>query len=210
MTYSEFIQDAAHRNLPINYMERIPTVIASILMTSDPQVPDENKNALCQMLYDAAMNSMTSGRGYMLRYEDNIYSPDTSMVFDGVEGEHYTLSLHTTLASTGTPDLAEVTTFFPNGSVVSRFQEWNNNSNFGEILSSGATQGLASFVDRLPVKGGFGRSMYNILAPPVVAYSARMSGIDYTIAANLQPLMGICCSYCGRKECNRRPWSRFS
>ena len=198
---SYFVADPSAATLLMNYFQRIPTVIAAVIMSEPPQVPEQDTRAVRMMLSDAIVNTLKYGRAYMVRIGDSLGSPDTYAVFDGWDGECYVVSsVVTPNSSDGRPDEAWIQAIWPDGSVVGRRQLWSgggfdglrNYGNLGEITATGDLEmGEVEYVDRLPRRCEFGTSLIEQIIPPVVEMALRFTGISSVLAAHEHPLLTI-------------------
>ena len=89
---TRFVKDKTAANLVMNYFERVPTVIAALLLSKDPQVPLDQMVPVQRMLAEASVNGLRSGRAYIIDINGEVSSPATSQVFDGPDGEIYVLT----------------------------------------------------------------------------------------------------------------------
>ena len=193
-----FVGDKTSATLVVNYFERIATVFAAILLTSEPAVPLVDRQMVRMLLSDAAVNALRSGRAYMIRAGDTLASTETSSCFDGPSGrDAWCVTRSTSLEATDSkPDQATVV-YAQEGLVVTRLQAWQSGTvgrttgQFGPILDTTTLDGDVARVDRAPRRFGFGRSLFESMAPVVIAQAIRLAGIDRTIAQNEHPLLAI-------------------
>ena len=193
---THFVGDPKSASLVVNYFERIPSIIAAILLTSDPQVPRDDSLMVRRLLSDGAINSIRSGRAYLIRAGDNLASAETSFCYDAPDEGAWCITRGTSIASDGDPDYATVV-YVQNGLVLTRRQEWTNATfgrtlgTFGAVIDEATDEGAVAVVDRPPRRYGFGRSLFESLAPLVIAQAIRLAGIERTIAQNEHPLLAI-------------------
>lgn len=203
--FSRHLADPNSGNLFVNYFERIPTLIAAILLTSDPEVDEGEVGMVARFLSDAAVNAMVYGRAYLVRIGEELMSPQTTGCWDGEEdGTLFMLTLSTTAdAVDGRPNRAHLAMIDADGeTVVTRTQswqggalnpnDWSTGGTFGPILEGpNSDPGTFACVDRPPRRDGWGKSLFDLIGPIVVALAARMAGIERTVAQHEEPMLAI-------------------
>ena len=190
---TDFVADKTAANFVVPFFERIPTIVMSLIMSSDPEVDEVELIMMQRYLSTACLNAFRSGRAYIVRSGDMVWSPHTSAVYDGAEGEIYVVGTGTSIASTdGRPDYARIYRIDQGTSIVWE-QKWKDNS-LGAFLTMPAGEaGTYAICDRPPHDGAWGKSMYDSLIAPVAGLALRLSGVERIIEKNLHPIttMGV-------------------
>ena len=186
---TRFVKDRTAANLVMNYFRRVPTVITALLMSKDPGVPPDQMIPTQMMLSEGSINGFRSGRAYLTKVDGEIASPETSKVYDGVNGEIYVLETSTTVDSQSDLDnRLTVTAITSDGGSLKYTYEWTGGTI--QRLLEGPEVGSGSWrlVDRPPRYNRFGTSLYDDLGPPLVGLALRLSGNERVIEKNLHPL----------------------
>ena len=186
---TRFVKDETAANLVMNYFERVPTVIAALLLSKDPGVPDDQMVPVQRMLAEASVNGLRSGRAYITQVNGETESPETSKVYDGANGEIYVLETSTTVNSQSDSDnTLTVTAITSDGGSLKYTYEWSGGTIQGLTLGPEIGSGAWRLIDRPPRYNGWGRSLYDSLGPPLVGLALRLSGNERVIEKNLHPL----------------------
>ena len=186
---TRFVTDKTAANLVMNYFERVPTVIAALLLSKDPQVPLDQMVPVQRMLAEASVNGLRSGRAYIIDINGEVSSPATSQVFDGPDGEIYVLTEVSTVEDTNdTPTQLRLQAVTADGGSLDYLYEWTSNSIGDLVIGPEVGTGGWRAIDRPPRYGGWGRSLYDSLGPPLVGLALRLSGNERVIEKNLHPL----------------------
>ena len=186
---TNFVEDPTAANFVINFFERVPAVITSLMMSSDPEVADrEEMRALQSMLGAGAINGFRSGRAYLVRIGDELWSPPTSSVFDGDEGEIYVLSTGISVtAQNAQPDYLD--TWRIDGEGVMYWRSKYDANTIGAVIEGPVgIDGTYAIADRPPVFNGWGKSLLDSLIAPVAGLALRLSGAERIIEKNLHPI----------------------
>ena len=185
---TDFVSDITAANNVPNFFERIPTVIMSLMLASDPVVPREELLAMQAYLGACILDGFKTGRGYLVRAGDQIWSPNTSTVYNGADGEIYIISVGTSPeAQSPDPDYADVWRVDENLAI--KWRQKYAYGNLGEIIIPPVgIEGTYAVADRPPAQDGWGKSMYDSLIAPVVGMSLRISGNERIIEKNLHPI----------------------
>ena len=185
---TDFVEDRTAANNVPNFFERVPTVISALMLSADPVVPPEELLPMQTYLGACILDGFKTGRGYLVRAGENVWSPDTSSVYDGAEGEIYIVSVGTSLdAQNSDPDYADIWRVDEQSAI--KWRQAYDVGQFGEvIIPPAAVPGTYAVADRPPSNGGWGKSMYDSLIAPVVGMALRISGNERIIEKNLHPI----------------------
>ena len=185
---SDFVKDMTAANFVPNFWERVLSVIVSLMMAADPEVSDEDLLTVQALLGDGAINGFRSGRGYMIRAGDEMWSPETSCVYEGTNEDIFTICLGTSINTPdNSPDYADIYNVGPDFAIYWQ-QRWDHGSLREVIVEPTMMPGTFAAVDRPPRYRGFGKSLFDSLIAPVVAMSLRLSGNERVIEKNLHPV----------------------
>ena len=186
---TRFVKDPTAANLVMNYFRRVPTVITALLLSKDPGVPQDQMITTQMMLAEGSINGFRSGRAYITMVDGEIASPETSKVYDGVNGEIYVLETSTTVDSQSDLDnRLAVTAITSDGGSLKYTYEWTGGTIQGLLEGPEVGSGSWRLIDRPPRYNRFGTSMYDDLGPPLVGLALRLSGNERVIEKNLHPL----------------------
>ena len=195
--FRDHVMDSKVLTVPVNYCERIPNVITSLLMTSDPQVPEADLPAIQSMLADAILNCIVYGRAYMTRYFDEYSSLETTRFYESTEGiwrvEQLTQARQSDFDydDDGRYNTIAVTKYNVDSDIGTYEEyEWNNGT-IEQMLLSESVDASYVYVDRAPVRNFWGSSLLDLIGPLVVELSLRVSGAGRTIAQNEHPLLVV-------------------
>ena len=185
---TDFVVDNTASNLVMNFFERIPTVIVALMLSADPAVPDEDLLTMQALLGAGGMNGFRSGRGYLVRAGEDLWSPETSCVHDGINDDIFTTCLGTSVESSDyNPDYVDVYNVGPDYAIYWR-QSYDHGTLGQVIIPPTSMPGTFAVVDRPPSYRGWGKSIYDSLLAPVVGMALRLSGVEWTTEKNLHPV----------------------